>query len=73
MSIVDLDVSFNLAYAVGSTINCYMDLIILTSVKWQVLFVSIPMAYVIIQLQVMDIEFKIFLVSVMNQCSKGQV
>ncbi|XP_024641719.1 ABC transporter C family member 10 isoform X2 [Medicago truncatula] len=51
MSIVDLDVSFHLAYAVGSTINCYMDLIILTSVKWQVLFVSIPMAYVIIQLQ----------------------
>jgi len=61
MSIVDLDISFHLAYAVGSTITCYMDLIILTSVKWQVLFVSIPMAYVIIQLQVKGSNFLITL------------
>ncbi|PNY11513.1 ABC transporter C family member 10-like protein [Trifolium pratense] len=51
LSIVDLDISFNLTYVVGSTICCYMDLIVLTSFTWQVLFVTIPMAYVIVKLQ----------------------
>ncbi|XP_045811470.1 ABC transporter C family member 10-like [Trifolium pratense] len=51
LSIVDLDISFNLTYVVGSTISCYMDLIVLTSFTWQVLFVTIPMAYVIVKLQ----------------------
>ncbi|WJX34198.1 Multidrug resistance-associated protein 7 [Trifolium repens] len=51
LSIVDLDISLNLTYVVGSTICCYMDLIVLTSFTWQVLFVTIPMAYVIVKLQ----------------------
>ncbi|KAK2420582.1 ABC transporter C family member [Trifolium repens] len=51
LSIVDLDISFTLTYVVGSTICCYMDLIVLTSFTWQVLFVTIPMAYVIVKLQ----------------------
>ncbi|WJX71042.1 hypothetical protein P8452_55079 [Trifolium repens] len=51
LSIVDLDISFTLTYVVGSTICCYMDLIVLTSFTWQVMFVTIPMAYVIVKLQ----------------------
>ncbi|CAK8532631.1 unnamed protein product [Lathyrus sativus] len=51
MSIVDLDVGFNLTYYVASTINYCASLIVLTSIAWQVLFLCIPMAYVTIRLQ----------------------
>ncbi|RHN50977.1 putative xenobiotic-transporting ATPase [Medicago truncatula] len=51
LSIVDLDISFNLTYCISSNITYYSGLIVLTSVAWQVLFVCIPMAYVIIRLQ----------------------
>ncbi|XP_039682564.1 ABC transporter C family member 10 isoform X2 [Medicago truncatula] len=51
LSIVDLDISFNLSYYIASNITYYSGLIVLTSVAWQVLFVCIPMAYVIIRLQ----------------------
>jgi hypothetical protein len=64
---VDLDISFTLTYVVGSTICCYMDLIVLTSFTWQVLFVTIPMAYVIVKLQVMHfclILFCIFMIRI---------
>ncbi|CAH9140893.1 unnamed protein product [Cuscuta epithymum] len=51
LSIVDLDVPFNLIFAIGATVNFYSNLIVLAFVTWQVLFVSIPMVYLAIQLQ----------------------
>ncbi|CAI9092351.1 OLC1v1027558C4 [Oldenlandia corymbosa var. corymbosa] len=51
LSIVDLDVPFNLIFAVGATINFYSNLVVLTVVTWQVLFVSIPLVYLAIRLQ----------------------
>ncbi|XP_027358527.1 ABC transporter C family member 10-like [Abrus precatorius] len=51
LSIVDLDIPFGLTYAVGATISCYADLTVLSVVTWQVLFISIPMVYVVIRLQ----------------------
>ena len=52
MSIVDLDVPFVLIFTVGVTTNAYSDLGVLAVVTWQVLFVSIPMVYLAIRLQV---------------------
>ncbi|XP_031107258.1 ABC transporter C family member 10-like [Ipomoea triloba] len=51
LSIVDLDVPFNLIFAFGKAINFYSNLTVLAIVTWQVLFVSIPMVYLAIQLQ----------------------
>ncbi|VFQ67560.1 unnamed protein product [Cuscuta campestris] len=51
LSVVDLDVPFNLIFAFGATMNFYSNLIVLAFVTWQVLFVSIPMIYLAIQLQ----------------------
>ncbi|XP_019449728.1 PREDICTED: ABC transporter C family member 10-like [Lupinus angustifolius] len=51
MSIVDLDIPFNLAYTVGGTINFYSSLSVLAVVTWPVLIVSIPLVYVAIRLQ----------------------
>ncbi|PIN19056.1 Multidrug resistance-associated protein/mitoxantrone resistance protein, ABC superfamily [Handroanthus impetiginosus] len=51
LSIVDLDVPFNLIFTVGSTTNCYANLAVLAVITWQVLFVSIPMIYLAIRLQ----------------------
>nr|GMC61018.1 ABC transporter C family member 10-like [Ipomoea batatas] len=51
LSIVDLDVPFNLIFAIGASINFYSNLTVLAVVTWQVLFVSIPMVYLAIQLQ----------------------
>ncbi|KAK3219737.1 hypothetical protein Dsin_013707 [Dipteronia sinensis] len=51
LSIVDLDVPFNLIFAVGATTNCYASLGVLAVVVWQVLFVSIPMICAAILLQ----------------------
>ncbi|KAL3617639.1 Multidrug resistance-associated protein 7 [Castilleja foliolosa] len=47
LSIVDLDIPFNFIFTVGSTTNCYANLAVIT---WQVLFVSIPMIYLAIQI-----------------------
>lgn len=52
LSIVDLDVPFNLVFTVGSTTNCYTNLAVLAVITWQVLFVSIPMIILAIRLQV---------------------
>jgi hypothetical protein len=52
LSIVDLDVPFTLIFAVGATTNAYSNLGVLAVVTWQVLFVSIPMVYLAIRLQV---------------------
>ena len=54
LSIVDLDVPFGFVFAVGATMNCYANLTVLAVVTWQVLFVSIPMIYFAIRLQVMN-------------------
>lgn len=52
LSIVDLDLPFNLVFTVGSTTNCYANLAVLAVITWQVLFVSIPMIILAIRLQV---------------------
>jgi len=51
---VDLDVAFGLMFTVGATSNCCANLTVLAVVTWQVLFVSIPMIYFAIRLQVMN-------------------
>ncbi|XP_042032115.1 ABC transporter C family member 10-like [Salvia splendens] len=51
LSIVDLDLPFNLIFTVGSTTNCYANLAVLAIITWQVLFVSIPMIILAIRLQ----------------------
>ncbi|XP_057446133.1 ABC transporter C family member 10-like [Lotus japonicus] len=51
LSIVDLDLPLNLAYTVGGAISYYADLIVLTAITWQVLFITIPMVYVVLRLQ----------------------
>ncbi|KAK4362989.1 hypothetical protein RND71_018230 [Anisodus tanguticus] len=51
LSIVDLDIPFNLIFAFGATINFYSNLMVLAVVTWQVLVISIPMVYLAIQLQ----------------------
>ncbi|XP_019247526.1 PREDICTED: ABC transporter C family member 10-like isoform X3 [Nicotiana attenuata] len=51
LSIVDLDIPFNLIFAVAATTNFYSNLGVLAVVTWQVLFVSIPMVYVAVRLQ----------------------
>ncbi|KAK9163628.1 hypothetical protein Syun_004530 [Stephania yunnanensis] len=57
LSIVDLDVSFNLAFSVAATMNTYVNL--------GVLFVSVPMVYFAISLQVVIFCFS------NNQCDKS--
>lgn len=57
LSIVDLDVPFNFIFTFGSTSNCYSSLIVLGVITWQVLFVSIPMIFLAIRLQVIVIKF----------------
>ncbi|KAK9994672.1 hypothetical protein SO802_024375 [Lithocarpus litseifolius] len=51
LSIIDLDVPFNLNYFVSAFINAYSILVVLAVVSWQVLFVTIPFVYVAISLQ----------------------
>lgn len=52
LSIIDLDIPFNLIFAVAATTNFYTNLGVLIFVTWQVLFVSIPLIYVAMRLQV---------------------
>lgn len=52
LSIVDLDVPFGLIFVVASTVNTGFSLVVLTVVTWQVLFVSVPMIYLALRLQV---------------------
>ncbi|WJX71039.1 Multidrug resistance-associated protein 7 [Trifolium repens] len=51
LSIMDLDMPFSLIFSVGSAINFYACLIVLSIVTWQVLIVVIPMVYATICLQ----------------------
>lgn len=52
LSIVDLDVPFGLIFVVASTVNTGFSLVVLAVVTWQVLFVSVPMIYLALRLQV---------------------
>ncbi|XP_004234191.1 ABC transporter C family member 10 [Solanum lycopersicum] len=51
LSIVDLDIPFNLVFTFGATTNFYSNLMVLAVVTWQVLAISIPMVYLAIRLQ----------------------
>ncbi|KAG5617155.1 hypothetical protein H5410_016979 [Solanum commersonii] len=51
LSIVDLDIPFNLIFTFGSTTNFYSNLTVVAIVTWPVLVISIPMLYLAIQLQ----------------------
>ncbi len=52
LSIIDLDIPFNLSFTVSASINASSALVVLAVVTWQVLFVTIPMVYLAISLQV---------------------
>lgn len=51
LSIVDLDVPFSFVFTLGSTINAYSSLGVLSVVTWQVLFVCLPVIYLVLRLQ----------------------
>ncbi|KAL2550609.1 ABC transporter C family member 10 [Forsythia ovata] len=51
LSLVDIDVSFILLVAVGTTTNFYSNLAVVAVATWQVLFVSIPMVFLAICIQ----------------------
>ncbi|XP_010671548.2 ABC transporter C family member 10 [Beta vulgaris subsp. vulgaris] len=51
LSIVDLDVPFSFLLSMAVTMNTYANLGVLAVITWQVLFVSIPVLYMAIQLQ----------------------
>jgi len=50
-----LDVAFALLFTVGASINWISILSVLAVMTWQVLFISIPMVYITIRLQVTDV------------------
>ncbi|XWS38269.1 hypothetical protein CRYUN_Cryun19dG0117000 [Craigia yunnanensis] len=51
ISIVDLEVPFRFAIALGSTLNAYSSFVILAILVWPVVFVIIPLIYLSIFLQ----------------------
>ncbi|XP_052184967.1 ABC transporter C family member 10-like isoform X2 [Diospyros lotus] len=51
LNIVDLDVPFSFFFTVGATTNAFANLAVLAVVTWQVLFVSIPMVFLVFKLQ----------------------
>lgn len=55
LSIVDLDVPFSFLLSMAVTMNTYANLGVLAVITWQVLFVSIPVLYMAIQLQVNNV------------------
>lgn len=62
LSITDLDIPFSIVFACGATMNAYCNLGVLTVVTWQVLFVSIPMVWLAIQLQVILYELLLYMI-----------
>lgn len=52
LSIVDTDVPISLLLSMAVTMNAYANLGVLAVITWQVLFVSIPVIYMLIRLQV---------------------
>lgn len=61
LSIVDLDIPFSLIFAVGATTNACSNLGVLAVVTWQVLFVSIPVIFLAIRLQVILCKVSVFM------------
>ncbi|KAL3738259.1 hypothetical protein ACJRO7_019740 [Eucalyptus globulus] len=51
LSIIDVDVAFQLTVAMGSTMNTYSNFLILAFLTWPVLFVIIPMIYLTLIIQ----------------------
>ncbi|XP_010228010.1 ABC transporter C family member 10 isoform X2 [Brachypodium distachyon] len=51
LSIVDLDVPFGFMFCLSASLNAYSNLGVLAVVTWEVLFVSLPMIVLAIQLQ----------------------
>ncbi|KAI3876739.1 hypothetical protein MKX03_019508 [Papaver bracteatum] len=51
LSIVDLDIAFNLIFAIVVTTNTYITLGVLAVITWQVIIVCIPMVFSVIYLQ----------------------
>ncbi|KNA25299.1 hypothetical protein SOVF_007830 [Spinacia oleracea] len=51
LSIVDTDVPISLLLSMAVTMNAYANLGVLAVITWQVLFVSIPVIYMLIRLQ----------------------
>ncbi|KAK3429403.1 hypothetical protein EUGRSUZ_E00827 [Eucalyptus grandis] len=51
LSIIDVDVAFQLTLALGSTMNTYSNFLILAFLTWPVLFVIIPMIYLTLIIQ----------------------
>ncbi|PSS04420.1 ABC transporter C family member 10 like [Actinidia chinensis var. chinensis] len=52
LSLIDLDVPFSFIFSVGTTSQTYANLTVLAVITWPVLFVSIPMVYFAIRLQI---------------------
>ena len=52
LSIVDIDLPFSLIFTVTATTNACSNVGVIAVVTWEVLFVAIPMIYVVILLQV---------------------
>ena len=52
LSIIDLDVPFNLIFSISGAINAYATLVVLAIVTWQDLIITVPMLYLSISLQV---------------------
>ena len=52
LSIIDLDVPSSLDFYVAACINASSILVVLAVVTWEVLFVTIPLVYLAISLQV---------------------
>lgn len=55
MSVIDIDVAYKLSIALVATMTAYSTYAILAIVSWPVLFVIIPMVYLTILLQVLQI------------------
>uniref|UniRef100_A0A162AAV0 ABC transmembrane type-1 domain-containing protein n=1 Tax=Daucus carota subsp. sativus TaxID=79200 RepID=A0A162AAV0_DAUCS len=53
LSIVDIDLPFSLIFTVTATTNACSNVGVIAVVTWEVLFVAIPMIYVVILLQVL--------------------
>ncbi|MQL75153.1 hypothetical protein Taro_007524 [Colocasia esculenta] len=53
LSIVDLDVPFSLMFSLSASLNAYSNLGVLAVITWPVLFVTVPMLYLAICLQVL--------------------
>ncbi|XP_073119316.1 ABC transporter C family member 10-like [Henckelia pumila] len=51
LSVVDLDVPFNLLSAAAMTSNCYSYMVVLAVITWQVVLIALPMIFFVMRLQ----------------------